>query len=60
MEKVIGGIELDTSSPWELAKAVLEKVVAIYVTMRNRLCCVGGTTMLIFYIPPVKRKRLKE
>jgi hypothetical protein len=37
MEEVIGSIYLDTSSPHALAKGVLEKIVSVYVTMRNRL-----------------------
>jgi transposase InsO family protein len=37
MEKVIGTIFLDTSSPRALAKSVLEKVISTYVIMRNRL-----------------------
>ncbi len=37
MEKVIGTIHLDTSSPHALAKGVLEKIISVYVTMRNKL-----------------------
>ncbi len=37
MEKVIGAIHLDTSSPHALAKGVLEKNISVYITMRNRL-----------------------
>lgn len=36
MEKVIGTIHLDSSSPRALARSVLEKVVSTYVVMRNR------------------------
>jgi len=37
MEEVIGTIRLDASSPYSLAKGVLEKIVSVYVIMRNRL-----------------------
>lgn len=36
MKEVIGRIELDISSPKELGKAVLEKIISIYIKMRNR------------------------
>jgi len=36
MEEVIGTITLDTSSSQALAKSVLEKIISIYVIMRNR------------------------
>ena len=41
MKGVIGTIDLETLSPRNLAKAVLEKVVSIYIAMRNRLHRVG-------------------
>lgn len=41
MEKVIGTIYLDTSSPRELARSVLTKVIEVYITMRNRIPRVG-------------------
>lgn len=37
MQEVIGSIHLDSSSPHALAKGVLEKIVSVYVAMRNRL-----------------------
>ena len=37
MKGVIGAINFETLSPRDLAKAILEKVVSIYITMRNRL-----------------------
>ncbi len=37
MEKVIGTIHLDTSSPHALARGVLEKILSVYITMRNKL-----------------------
>ena len=36
MKEVIGTIELDTSSPKEMGKAVLEKIISVYIKMRNR------------------------
>jgi hypothetical protein len=41
MKKVIGVINLKASSPRELAKMILEKIVSIYIIMRNRLARVG-------------------
>jgi hypothetical protein len=37
MKGVIGTIEFETLSPRNLAKAILEKVISIYIAMRNRL-----------------------
>ena len=37
MKGVIGTIEFETLSPRNLAKAILEKVVSIYIAMRNRV-----------------------
>lgn len=37
MKQAIGAIRLDPSSPRALARAVLEKIIAIYIHMRNRL-----------------------
>ena len=37
MEKLIGTILLDTSAPRALAKGVLEKIISVYVAMRNIL-----------------------
>lgn len=36
MKQVLGTIHLDTSSPEALAKAILEKMISIYIAMRNR------------------------
>jgi len=41
MKKVIGVINFKTSSPRELAKTILEKIVSIYIIMRNRLARIG-------------------
>jgi transposase InsO family protein len=41
MKKVIGVINLKTLSPRELAITILEKIVSIYIIMRNRLARVG-------------------
>jgi transposase InsO family protein len=43
MKRVIGSIDVETSSPEALAKGVLEKVVSVYITMRNRLARCGET-----------------
>jgi len=64
MKGVIGTIDLKTLSPRNLAKAVLEKVVSIYIAMRNRLARVGdriapGKAMKT-QIPEEKRQALKE
>ena len=37
MKGVIGAINFETLSPRNLAKAILEKLISIYITMRNRL-----------------------
>jgi len=37
MKGIIGTIDFETLSPRNLAKAILEKVVSIYIAMRNRL-----------------------
>jgi len=36
MKQVLGTIHLKTSSPKALAKAILEKMISIYIAMRNR------------------------
>jgi hypothetical protein len=41
IKKVIGPIILDSSSPRELAKCVLEKIISIYIALRNRLARLG-------------------
>jgi hypothetical protein len=41
IKKVIGVINLKTSSPRELAKTILEKIISIYIIMRNRLARFG-------------------
>ena len=41
MKGIIGTIDFETLSPRNLAKAILEKVVSIYIAMRNRLVRVG-------------------
>jgi hypothetical protein len=42
MKRVIGTIHLDLSSLKSLAKSVLEKLISIYITMRNRIPVKGG------------------
>jgi len=41
MKEAIGKIDFETSSPGNLAKTILEKVVSIYIAMRNRLPRIG-------------------
>jgi hypothetical protein len=36
MKDVIGKIQIDKSSPREMARMILEKIVSVYVKMRNR------------------------
>jgi len=36
MKQILGTIHLETSSPKALAKAILEKMISIYIAMRNR------------------------
>jgi transposase len=43
MKQVPGTIRLDTSSPRALARSVLEKLICLYVTMRNRVFVKGKT-----------------
>ena len=42
MKRIIGPIHLDLSSPESLAKSVLEKVISIYISMRNRIAVKGS------------------
>ncbi|TET88745.1 MAG: transposase [Desulfobacteraceae bacterium] len=37
MKEVIGTVHLETSSPREMARMILEKIVSVYVKMRNRV-----------------------
>jgi len=41
MKEVVGSIVLNSSSPALLAKSVLEKIISVYITMRNRLPLFG-------------------
>ena len=43
MKQVLGTVRLDTSSPRALARSVLEKMISIYIAMRNRLHLRGAT-----------------
>jgi len=42
MKQILGTIRLDTSSPRSLARSVLEKLISLYVTMRNRVFAKGN------------------
>ena len=64
MKGVIGTIDFETSSPRNLAKAILEKVISIYIAMRNRLPRFGdkiapGEAMKV-QTPKEKLQALKE
>ena len=41
MKKALGRICMDTSSSRALARSILEALVSVYVSMRNRLCACG-------------------
>jgi len=68
MKQALGMIRLNVSSPRELARSVLEKLVSLYVSMRNRLPVKGRTlTPSEDMVSPVKveqrdleRQKLKE
>lgn len=42
MKRVLGTIHLDSLSPRALARSILEKMISIYITMRNRLPLKGN------------------
>jgi hypothetical protein len=42
MKRALGTIHLDTSSPKALARTVLEKMISLYVSMRNRIPSKAG------------------
>ena len=42
MKQALGIIRLDLSSPRELARSVLEKLLSLYITMRNRIPIKGN------------------
>ncbi|HDG98079.1 MAG TPA: hypothetical protein ENG73_07925 [Desulfobacterales bacterium] len=42
MKQALGGIRLDLSSPRSLARSVLEKLISLYITMRNRIPVKGA------------------
>ena len=43
MKQALGVIRLNRSSPRELARSVLEKLVSVYISMRNRIIVKGRT-----------------
>jgi len=61
---VIKKLDFNSSSPRELARAILEKIVSIYVAMRNRLSRFGDEIApqqaMKAPIPEEKRQILKE
>lgn len=64
MKEVIGAIRLETSSPREMARMILEKIVSVYVNMRNRVPRFGeGIGPLENMASPVlnkERENIKE
>ena len=42
MKQALGAIRLDLSSPRSLARGVLEKLISLYITMRNRIPVKGA------------------
>lgn len=64
MKGVIGTINLATLSPRNLARAILEKIVSIYISMRNRVSRLGDKTVpqeaMKRPIPEDKRQALKD
>jgi hypothetical protein len=64
MKEVIGKIQIETSSPREMARAILERMVSVYVKMRNRVPRFGeGITPLENMASPVlnkERENIKE
>ena len=62
MKQVLGTIKLDLSSPRSLARSVLEKLISLYITMRNRMS-VKGNTLTPFQgmgTPTSKEQRAQE
>ena len=68
MKQALGPIELELSSPRALAKAVLEKLICLYIEMRNRMplkkAPVSPQRAMSIEVPPSKRdmerQHLKE
>lgn len=64
MKDVIGKIQIETSSPREMARMILERMVSIYVKMRNRVPRFGeGVTPFENMASPVlnkERENIKE
>jgi hypothetical protein len=64
MAEVIGAIHLDMTNPRSLAKSILEKIVAVYIALRNRLPRLGAnhspTAEMNWPVAPLTRVELKE
>jgi hypothetical protein len=45
MKQALGTIKLDLSSPRSLARCILEKLISLYITMRNRMSVKGNSFM---------------
>ena len=61
MKDVIGKIQIETSSPREMARAILKKMVSVYVKMRNRVPRFGeGIAPLKSMESPVSAKERED
>lgn len=64
MAEIIGTIHIDMTNPRTLAKSVLEKIVTVYIALRNRLPRFGAdhspTAEMNWPIAPLTRVELKE
>lgn len=62
MKQVLGTIKLDLSSPRSLARSVLEKLISLYIIMRNRMSVKGNTLTPLqgMGIPTSEEQRAQE
>lgn len=63
-KKIVGVIRLDTSSPEALAESVLQKIVSVYIKMRNSMALIrdirSPATRMVEPIPEEARENLKR
>jgi hypothetical protein len=62
IKQVLGTIKLNLSSPRSLARSVLEKLISLYITMRNRMSVKGNTLTPLqgMGVPTSKEQRAQE
>ena len=62
MKQILGTIRLDLSSPRSLARCILEKMISLYITMRNRMSVKGNvlTPLQGMMAPTSKEQRAQE